>query len=78
MNINGEKTKILIAGEQEGIPSAIMLQNHALQEAECFCIYRKSDGSNWKGGEGSDIKNREGWDSVPDLEEKSLLKPQPE
>ena len=37
MNINGEKTKILIAAEQqEGIPSAIMLQNHAQQEVECF------------------------------------------
>ena len=37
MNINGEKAKILVAAEhQEGIPSAIMLQNHALQEVECF------------------------------------------
>ena len=38
MNINGEKTKILIAGEQqeEAAPSPIMLQNHALQEVECF------------------------------------------
>ena len=34
----GEKTKILIAVEQqeEAAPSPIMLQNHALQEVECF------------------------------------------
>lgn len=36
--VNGEKTKIVIAGQQHErrIPSTIMLQNCALQELECF------------------------------------------
>ena len=77
---NGEKTMILIIYRWKTTGRSSSITNHTSEPCTAgsgvYFVPWKSGGSNWKGGEGSDFKDRDGWNSVPDLEEISLSKPQ--
>ena len=72
MAINGEKTKALTVGDHPGAAdqTPITLQNCTLEDVTTFS-YLKSQVE--QTGEGSGYKDRESWDSAPDLETKSPL-----
>ena len=71
MTINGEKTKVLTVGDHPGAAdqTPITLQNRTLEDVTTFS-YLGSQVQQTE--EGSGYKDRESWDSVPDLEMKSL------
>ena len=72
MAINGEKTKALTVGDHPGAAdqTPITLQNCTLEDVTTFS-YLKSQVE--QTGEGSGYKDRESWDSAPDLKTKSHL-----
>ena len=74
MTINGEKTKVLTVGDHPAAADQTPTYHPPeLYSGRCdnFLIPRKPSRANWKSREASGYKDRESWDSVPDLETKS-------
>jgi len=71
MTINGEKTKVLTVGDhpEAADQTPITLQNRTLEDVTTFSYLGSQVQQT---GEGSGHKDRESWDSVPDLVTKSL------